>query len=81
MLQFKEEFERLIKEILEQEKYRDYQTKVVFFIDDIDRVRPEKALELLESLKNFLDVEGCVFILAIDYEVVQIGMAHVNFGS
>ena len=46
----------------------------LFFIDDIDRVKPVKALELLEALKTF-DVKGCVFVLAVDYEVVQIGMA------
>ena len=48
---------------------------MVIFIDDLDRVKPIKALELLEGIKNFIDVEGCVFVLAVDYEVVQSGMA------
>lgn len=75
MYKFKEEFEKLIQEVLADGEEDKSRNKLVFFIDDIDRVRPGKALELLESLKNFLDVEGCVFVLAVDYEVVQMGMA------
>jgi predicted KAP-like P-loop ATPase len=37
--------------------------RVVFFIDDLDRLPPEKAVELLEVLKIFLDIPKCVFIL------------------
>jgi hypothetical protein len=48
----------------------------VFLIDDLDRCLPEKAVETLESIKLFLDVEGCVFVLAIDDEVVERGIAH-----
>lgn len=49
--------------------------RVVIFIDDLDRLRPEKAVELLEVLKLFLDCENCVFVLAIDYEVVTSGIS------
>lgn len=48
--------------------------RLVVFIDDLDRVPPLRALELLEAVKNFLDVQKCVFVLAVDYEVVQAGM-------
>lgn len=40
------------------------------FVDDLDRLIPSKAVELLEVLKLFLDCKQCVFVLAIDYEVV-----------
>lgn len=49
--------------------------RVVFFIDDIDRVRPEVAVRILEAIKNFLDAKGCVFVLAVDFEVVREGLA------
>ena len=49
--------------------------RIIFFIDDLDRLDPEKAVELLEVLKNFLDCRNCVFILAIDYDVVWRGVA------
>lgn len=49
-------------------------SKVVVFIDDLDRLVPVKAVELLESLKLFLDIEHCVYILACDYQVVETGL-------
>ena len=49
--------------------------RIIFFIDDLDRLSPEKAVELLEVLKNFLDCKNCVFILAIDSDVVWRGVA------
>ncbi len=52
----------------------DGKKRVVICVDDLDRVQPVIALEMLEAIKNFLDVEGCVFILAVDFEVIQAGM-------
>ena len=52
----------------------DGHDRVVVFIDDLDRVLPERAVEILEALKNFVDVPGCVFVLACDYAVVTKGL-------
>jgi len=46
----------------------------VFFIDDLDRIDPPVAVQLLELLKNIFDLKNCVFILAIDYDVVVKGL-------
>ena len=48
--------------------------RILIFIDDLDRLQPIRAVELLEVLKNFLDCERCVFVLAIDYNVVVSGV-------
>ncbi len=48
--------------------------RLVVFIDDLDRLNPGKAVELLEVLKVFLDCDNCVFVLAIDYAVVSQGV-------
>ncbi|MAW84449.1 MAG: hypothetical protein CL832_08660 [Crocinitomicaceae bacterium] len=48
--------------------------KIVFFVDDLDRIPPSDAVEVLESLKNIFDIPHCVFILAIDYDVVVKGL-------
>ncbi len=48
--------------------------KAVFFMDDLDRIRPVKAVEVLEAVKNLMDIEGCVFVLAVDYEVIVNGI-------
>lgn len=67
---FKERFKAAINELVGK-----HNKKVVIFIDDLDRLNPVRAIELLEIIKIFLDVEGCVFILAIDYEVVTLGVS------
>ncbi|MDQ7821372.1 MAG: P-loop NTPase fold protein [Candidatus Eremiobacteraeota bacterium] len=48
--------------------------RLVIFVDDLDRIRPVRAIELLEVMKLFLESEGCVFVLAIDYEVIRRGL-------
>jgi hypothetical protein len=54
--------------------------RIVVFVDDLDRLAPEKAVELLEVLKIFMDVPNCVFVLAVDYGVITRGLAQ-KFGS
>ncbi|RLC76133.1 MAG: hypothetical protein DRJ03_29190, partial [Chloroflexi bacterium] len=48
---------------------------VVVIIDDLDRCLPEKAIQVLEAIKLFLDVEGCIFILAVDRNVLEKAVA------
>lgn len=48
--------------------------KIVFFVDDLDRIPPSDAVEILEALKNIFDIPNCVFVLAIDYDVVVKGL-------
>jgi ABC-type lipoprotein export system ATPase subunit len=46
----------------------------IFFIDDLDRIDPPVAVELLELLKNIFTLKNCIFVLAIDYDVVVKGL-------
>ena len=48
--------------------------RVYVFIDDLDRLRPEIAVEFMECLKNFMDCPGLVFVLAVDKPVVVLGL-------
>lgn len=48
--------------------------RVVVYIDDLDRLQPVRAIELLEILKLFVDCENCVFVMAIDTSVVFQGI-------
>ena len=75
--QLKQEFQKNINLLCEQRQ----KDKIVFFVDDLDRLQPLRAVELLEVLKLFLDCEHCVFILAIDYEVVSQGIMQKYGGS
>lgn len=68
---YRVDFERLVGETV----VPGDQDRLVIMIDDLDRVRPVRAIELLEAIKNFLDVPKCVFLLAVDYSVIQQGVA------
>lgn len=39
---------------------------VVFIIDELDRCRPDYAVEVLEKVKHFFSVQGIIFVLSID---------------
>lgn len=39
---------------------------IVFIIDELDRCRPNYAVEVLEKVKHFFSVNGIVFVLSID---------------
>lgn len=54
--------------------------RVVVFIDDLDRLQPVRAVELLEILKLFMDCDNCVFVMAIDTSVVFQGIRE-KYGS
>lgn len=41
---------------------------LVFIVDELDRCRPDYAVEVLEKIKHFFSVEGIVFVLSIDKE-------------
>ncbi|TKJ29985.1 MAG: hypothetical protein CEE40_06780 [Chloroflexi bacterium B3_Chlor] len=66
---FQGEFQKLVEEHVEKEGRR-----LVAFVDDLDRCLPEKAIEVLEAIKLFLDVPGCVFLIAADRKVIERGI-------
>lgn len=68
--ELKEQFQNFVDISLKKHN----KNRVVIFVDDLDRLQPAKAVELLEVLKLFLDCDKCVFILAIDYAVVSQGI-------
>jgi hypothetical protein len=49
--------------------------RMVIFVDDLDRCLPANALDVLESMKLFFDVEGCVFVVGLDQEIVEKAVA------
>lgn len=68
--ELKEQFQTAVNNKIQQSG----KDRLVIFIDDLDRLHPGKAVELLEVLKLFLDCDNCVFVLAIDYAVVSQGV-------
>lgn len=70
ILQLRNSLNDAILEILEKESKEGF----IFFIDDLDRIDPPMAVQILELLKNIFDLDKCVFVLAIDYDVVIKGL-------
>jgi hypothetical protein len=77
IVELKDKFQKAVDDNLAKHPGKN---RVVVFVDDLDRLQPAKAVELLEVLKLFLDCKNCVFILAVDYEVVTLGIRQ-KYGS
>ncbi len=68
MKKFKEQLKELVEE-LQVDGNRDLKIKpMIFFIDELDRCRPEHAIQVLEKVKHFLDMEGVISVFGIDME-------------
>lgn len=52
----------------------DTKKGVIIFVDDLDRLNPPVAVQILELLKNIFTLDNCIFVLAIDYDVVVKGL-------
>ena len=70
--QLREQLSKLVHAIRESDGQRV--DKIVVFVDDLDRVDPPEAVKILELLKNIFNIPGCIFVLAIDYDVVIEGL-------
>jgi hypothetical protein len=68
MEQFEEAFRQAIRAVLGDGG------RLVVFVDDLDRCLPEKAIEVLEAIKLFLEVTGVVFVLGMDQAVIRQGI-------
>ena len=64
-------FKKRIIDRAEEPRTRDEaKGKIIIFIDDLDRM-PEKLIDFLNSLKTFFDIQGCIFILGCNYEIME----------
>lgn len=66
--EFEEEFKKLALD------YAGKDGRLVVFIDDLDRCLPEKALDILEAIKLFLNVPQTVFVIGTDVKVIENGL-------
>ena len=73
--ELKDQLNSLAKTINETNRGKIAQyEKIVIYVDDLDRIDPPDAVAILELLKNIFNVKHCIFVLAIDYQVVIKGL-------
>ncbi|MCK5146949.1 SUMF1/EgtB/PvdO family nonheme iron enzyme [bacterium] len=74
---FKNSFDEVLWEYLEvkdNEKDKDTQAALVIFIDDLDRCPLPKIVNILETIKLFMDKKGCIFVLGAAKEIIEKAM-------
>ncbi|MBI3004000.1 MAG: hypothetical protein HYY49_01125 [Ignavibacteriales bacterium] len=49
----------------------------IFVIDELDRCRPTFAIQLLEKVKHLFNVDGIIFVLALDKEQLALSLQTV----
>ena len=64
-------FDRLLNWYVGREGDEDNKGVLVVFIDDLDRCLPDKTVQVLETIKLFLDKSACVFVLGAATDVIQ----------
>ena len=45
--------------------------RIIVFIDELDRCRPDYAIRLLERIKHYLSIESILFVFAVNFEQLQ----------
>ena len=57
--QFRSELQKFITENCKDKP-------LIFFVDELDRCRPDYAVEFLERIKHFFSVDNIIFIISVD---------------
>lgn len=50
---------------------QDPARRIVVFVDDLDRCLPNGAMEVIEAMKLFFDLDGFVFVVGLDHKVIE----------
>ncbi|MEJ8562682.1 P-loop NTPase fold protein [Yoonia sp. GPGPB17] len=80
-----EEFRSALKELVAiQKKEEDEPTSVgarlVIVVDELDRCRPDYALEVLEVIKHFFAIPGIAFVLGVNLKALE-NSVKARYGS
>jgi iron(II)-dependent oxidoreductase len=64
-------FDKLLNMYVGREEGEGKKGVLVVFIDDLDRCMPDKTVQVLETIKLFMDKPACVFLLGAATDVIQ----------
>lgn len=63
ILDFKQQLAKYSKEISPDKQ-------LIIFVDELDRCRPDYAVQMLERIKHFFSIDNIIFVLSIDKSVL-----------
>ncbi|MCT4612389.1 MAG: KAP family NTPase [Clostridia bacterium] len=66
----KSSFKKVLEKISKEKK-------LVIFIDELDRCRPNYAIEVLETIKHLFDIENLVFVVSLDMQQLSHSIATI----
>jgi formylglycine-generating enzyme required for sulfatase activity len=58
------------------EQYDDRKGVLAIFVDDLDRCPQPRIIQVLETIKLFMDKKGCVFVIGADHEIIESTLIH-----
>jgi hypothetical protein len=62
-----EQFENLFRDLVKE----SHAERLVVLIDELDRCSPSQVVVVLETLRTFLDVSPCVFVVTADQQALE----------
>ncbi len=66
-----EQFEKLFRSLVTEIEKKERCERIVIFIDELDRCSPRQVVSALETLRTFLEIPSCVFVVAADQQVLE----------
>ena len=54
--------------------------RIVVFVDELDRCRPDYAIKVLERIKHLFEVPGLIFVLAVNFKQLR-AFANAVYGA
>ena len=75
--QIREALDEVFKGLLGAKKKGTPQHRIVIFIDDLDRCSASSMFSLLESIKIYLNLKHCVFVLGINRHELERNIASI----
>lgn len=64
---FKKDYKMIIGAL---SKSRGKDWRIVIFVDDLDRCRPDKVVDVIEAIRLVIDNENCVFLVGMDSNAI-----------
>jgi KAP family P-loop domain len=66
-----EEFGRLFNDLVKEVVHGKGCERIVIFVDELDRCSPGQVVAVLETIKTFLHIDPCVFVVAADKQAIE----------